>query len=71
MPSVKKHDTVSWKWGNGTAKGEVAQVSSKKKTITSSGTRVTRNGTTKNPAVKIKQDDGTAVLKRSSEITPQ
>ncbi len=66
---IKKGDTAAWKWGNGEAKGTVSEVRKEKTTITSKKQTITRNGDKNNPAVKIKQDDGTVVLKSASEVT--
>jgi len=61
-------DTVQWSWGNGTAEGTVEQSHTKKVTRTIKGSEVTRDGSDENPALEIKQDDGTKVLKLVSEV---
>ena len=66
--TYSKNDKVEWKWGNGTASGTVESVSSTTTHIQSHGSKITRNGTEDDPAVTIKQDDGTKVLKLASEL---
>lgn len=68
MTSVQKNDTVTWKWGKGSAKGKVTSLTSKKASVSTKGNTITRNGTKDNPALHITQSDGTKVLKRSSEV---
>ncbi|MCW4353196.1 DUF2945 domain-containing protein [Hoyosella sp. YIM 151337] len=64
----KVGDIVAWKWGNGIASGEVERVCCEKTHIQSKGQTVTRNGSRDNPAVVIRQDDGTKVIKLHSEL---
>lgn len=64
-----KGSSVSWKWGNGTADGTVEKVSHETTEIQSKGETITRNGTKDNPAIVIKQDDGTKVIKLASELS--
>ena len=61
-------DKVEWDWGNGTAKGEVDKTHQSAITRTIKGSEVTRNGSSDDPALEISQDDGTKVLKLSSEV---
>jgi len=61
-------DKVEWDWGNGTATGQVDQTHQSSITRTIKGSEVTRNGSSDDPALEIKQDDGTTVLKLSSEV---
>ncbi|ROU03760.1 DUF2945 domain-containing protein [Histidinibacterium lentulum] len=65
---MKQGDTVTWSWGNGTAEGEVEDIRHERTTIRSDGSEITRNGTGDNPAVVIRQQDGTKVLKLASEL---
>lgn len=67
--SIKSGDTVKWEWGNGTAKGKVEKTHPENITRTIKGTEVTRNGSKDDPALEIKQDDGTKVLKLASEVS--
>ncbi len=61
-------DKVEWDWGNGTATGEVDKTHTSSITRTIKGSEVTRNGSGDDPALEIEQDDGTKVLKLSSEV---
>ncbi|APY07729.1 hypothetical protein BWZ20_05205 [Winogradskyella sp. J14-2] len=65
---IQKGATVKWKWGNGTAKGEVQETYTEKVTKTIKGSKVTRDGKTGDKALYIKQDDGDYVLKSESEV---
>ncbi len=65
---IREGSTVKWKWGNGTAKGEVVSTYSKKVTKTIDGSEITREGEEGNKALYIKQDDGSKVLKLESEV---
>lgn len=65
---IKEGTEVTWKWGNGTAKGKVQSTFTKKVTRTIDGNEVTREGEEGNKALYIKQDDGGAVLKLESEV---
>lgn len=68
MADYSKGDNVTWSWGNGTAEGTVEKVSHEKTTIQSDGNEITRNGSSDDPAIVIKQDDGTKVIKLASEL---
>ncbi len=65
---IKTGTEVQWKWGNGTAKGKVEETFSQKITKTIKGTKVTREGTSGNKALYIKQSDGDYVLKSEDEV---
>ncbi|WP_369997864.1 DUF2945 domain-containing protein [Winogradskyella sp.] len=65
---IQKGTKVKWKWGNGTAKGEVQETYTDKVTKTIKGNDVTRNGESGDKALYIKQDDGDYVLKSESEV---
>lgn len=62
-------DKVSWKYGKGLATGKIQQAKAARMTLKSQGKTVVRNGTEDNPAYKIKQKDGTLVLKLQSELS--
>ena len=62
-------DKVSWNWGDGEGTGEIQSIFEKSVTRTIKGTEVTRNGSSSDPALYIKQDDGDAVLKLASEVS--
>lgn len=65
---IRQGSKVKWKWGSGTAKGKVKETYTKQITKTIKGTDVTRDGTTNNKALYIKQDDGDYVLKLENEV---
>ncbi|MDY7098412.1 MAG: DUF2945 domain-containing protein [Pseudomonadota bacterium] len=67
--SFQTDQYVEWNWGNGTAKGQIAERFEREVTRTLDGTEVTRDGDGDNPAYLIKQDDGAEVLKLGSELT--
>ena len=66
---IRKGSKVTWKWGNGTAEGEVIESFSKKVTKTIKGSEITRDGEASNKALYIKQEDGSRVLKLESEVS--
>ncbi|MBO6551721.1 MAG: DUF2945 domain-containing protein [Roseitalea sp.] len=68
MADIKVGDTVTWSWGDGTAKGSVTERFTDKVTRTLKGTEVTRNAGDEDPAFLIEQDDGDQVLKSGSEL---
>jgi hypothetical protein len=61
-------DKVEWDWGDGTATCKVDETHQSSVTRTLKGTEVTRNGSSDDPALEISQEDGTKVLKLSSEV---
>lgn len=61
-------DTVEWKWGNGSAKGEIVEVFTEDVEKTIKGSDVKRNASKDEPAYLIEQDDGDKVLKSVTEI---
>ncbi|MCP4053400.1 MAG: HVA1 family protein [Mesoflavibacter sp.] len=65
---IRQGSKVKWKWGSGTAKGKVKETYTKQITKTIKGTDVTRDGTTNNKALYIKQDEGDYVLKLENEV---
>lgn len=66
--AYKEGDKVKWKWGQGTAEGEVETVYTRKVTRKIKGNEVTRDADDDCPAYYIKQDDGDSVLKSHSEL---
>lgn len=68
MADVNVGDTVSWKWGEGTASGTVKERFESNVTRTIKGNEVTRNASADEPAFLIEQDDGDEVLKSITEI---
>ncbi|GAB7257048.1 hypervirulence associated TUDOR domain-containing protein [Polaribacter sp. OB-PA-B3] len=65
---IRKGTKVTWKWGNGSAEGEVVETYSKKVTKTIDNTEIVRKGDVGNKALYIKQKDGNVVLKLESEV---
>jgi hypothetical protein len=68
MANYRKGTKVSWKWGNNTAEGKVAEVHTDRVEKTIKGKKQTRNGSDDNPAYLLEQEDGTQVLKLGSEL---
>lgn len=66
--SFQTDQYVEWDWGQGTAKGQIAERFEREVTRTIDGTEVTRDGSEDNPAYLIRQDDGDEVLKLGSEL---
>ncbi|MFS0736504.1 DUF2945 domain-containing protein [Sphingomonas sp. 1P06PA] len=67
--SFRKGQSVSWKFGSGTAHGKVAERFDRRVQRTIKGSKIVKNGTTDNPAYLIEQDDGGRALKRGSELS--
>ncbi|MBD8677355.1 DUF2945 domain-containing protein [Sphingomonas sp. CFBP 13720] len=65
----RKGDTVEWHWGQGTAKGKIAERFDRRVQRTIKGSKIVKNGTADNPAYLVEQDDGGKVLKRGSELS--
>lgn len=65
---IKEGSLVSWKWGKGVATGNVREIFDRPVTITSKGSKVTRNGNAQNKALFIVQENGTELLKLESEV---
>ena len=61
-------DQVGWQWGNGLATGEVIEIKFEKTEIESKGKKITRNGREDDPALIIKSDNGSKVLKLQHEV---
>ncbi len=59
---------VSWAWGDGRGEENVQELYCETVTLRIKGTLVSRHGTQDNPAYRIKQDDGSQVLKLHSEL---
>ena len=67
--AVKEGDKVTWKWGKGSATGEVKNVFTHKITRKIKGSEITKKGSSDNKALYITQDDGDRVLKLESEVS--
>jgi hypothetical protein len=65
---VKKGDDVTWKFGSGTGEGTVTQVHTDDVKKTIKGKTVTRHASEDKPAVEVKTDKGSKVLKSATEI---
>ena len=61
-------DEVMWSWGVGVAHGKVVEVCPGRTHIESKDKVITRNGTPQNPAVIIRHNSGSLVLKLQSEL---
>jgi hypothetical protein len=66
--SFRKGEAVTWRWGANTAHGKVAERFERRVQRTIKGDRIVRNGSAKNPAYLIEQEDGDRVLKLGSEL---
>ncbi|GAA5505931.1 DUF2945 domain-containing protein [Novipirellula caenicola] len=60
---------VRWKYGSGTATGQIKESYKQKVTKTIKGSEITRNASDDEPAYLIEQDDGDEVLKSESELS--
>ena len=65
---MKKGDKVTWKWGKGSAEGEIVKKHNRPIEKKIKGTDVKRNADKHEPAYEIKQEDGGKVIKSESEI---
>lgn len=66
---IREGSEVTWKWGNGEAKGKVIETYTSTVTKTIKGTEITRNGQSGNKALLIRSDDNDDVLKLESEVS--
>lgn len=62
-------DRASWKWGSGSAEGEIIERFHDDVTRTIDGTEVTRRASREEPAFLLEQEDGQRILKSGSELT--
>jgi hypothetical protein len=65
---MKKGDTVHWNWGKSEAEGKVEKVDTEPVEKTIKGTKVKRNASKDKPALEIKQENGSKVIKSESEV---
>ncbi|AWX43343.1 hypothetical protein HME9304_00331 [Flagellimonas maritima] len=65
---IREGTEVKWKWGNGHATGKVEKTYEESVTRKIEGSEVTRNGSSDDKALFIKQEDGSEVLKLESEV---
>ncbi len=68
---IREGSKVKWKWGQGTALGEVKATYAKEVTQNIDGNEITRKGEPGNKALLIVQEDGAEVLKLESEVEKQ
>jgi hypothetical protein len=68
MAKYKQGSNVSWKWGQGSASGQVKESFTRRVQRTIKGSKIVKNGSGECPAYLIEQDDGSQVLKLHSEI---
>lgn len=69
MSKFQVGEIVEWKWGDGSAKGKIADRFERRVTRQIKGQEITRNGSSDTPAFLIEQDDGGRVLKLESELS--
>jgi hypothetical protein len=61
-------DSVRWKWASGHGEGTIEDRFERRVQRTLKGSRVVKNGSSRNPALLIRQDNGAKVLKLQSEL---
>ncbi len=66
--SFRKGAKVQWTWADDTAHGKIEERFERRVQRTFQGTKVVRNGSAKNPAYLIVQEDRTKLLKLGSEL---
>lgn len=67
---IRVGSIVSWKYGQGKAKGRVKQIYKKPIEITTKGVKIKRNGSPENPALLIEvEETKTRVLRLASEVS--
>jgi hypothetical protein len=59
---------VEWSWGEGTARGKVAESFTDRVTRQIEGKEITRDADEENPAYLVEQEDGGRALKSHSEL---
>jgi hypothetical protein len=67
--TFRSGERVRWNWGSGHAEAKVVDRFERRVQRTIKGTKVVKNGSAKNPAFLLRQQDGGRVLKLSSELT--
>ena len=65
---MKKGDTVHWNWGKSEAEGKVEKVDTEPVEKTIKSAKVKRNASEEKPALEIKQENGSKVIKSESEV---
>ncbi len=69
MSKFQVGEIVEWNWGDGRAKGKIADRFERRVTRKIKGQEITRNGSSDSPAFLIEQEDGGRVLKLESELS--
>lgn len=59
---------VGWQWGTGIATGEILAMYVERTEIISKGNTIVRHGKKDDPAVVIRSDNGSKVIKLAHEI---
>lgn len=59
---------VGWPWGNSIATGVVIEIHKQRHEILTKGKRIVRNGTDDDPALVIRHDKGSLVIKLAHEV---
>ena len=65
---IKVGTEVGWVWRNGIATGVVQEIYPNKHKIISKGKQIVRNGTINDPALVIRHQKGSLVIKLSHEV---
>ncbi|EQB33109.1 hypervirulence associated TUDOR domain-containing protein [Sphingobium ummariense] len=66
--SFRKGTRVTWNWGQGVGRGRIAERFEQHVERSINGSKVSRNGSARNPAFLVKTDTGSEVLKLASEL---
>jgi len=67
--TFRKGTRVKWNWGQGVGRGRIAERFDRHVERTIEGSRIRRNGSTRDPAFLITADNGGEVLKLRSELS--
>ena len=67
--TFRKGTRVKWNWGQGVGRGRIAERLDRHVERTIEGSRIRRNGSTRDPAFLITADNGGEVLKLRSELS--
>ena len=65
----RKGTRIRWNWGQGVGRGRIAERFDRHVERTIEGSRIRRNGSTRDPAFLITADNGGEVLKLRSELS--
>lgn len=66
---IREGTLVTWDWGKGTAEGSVKKVYKEDVEKTIKGNHIKREASEDCPAYLIEQDDGSEVIKSSTEVS--